>query len=292
MALNTKIRGAQIDTAYAGDGLGIASDNLKVNVDDSSIEISADTLQVKALGITNAMLAGSIAYSKLSLTGEILNADLAGSIADGKLVEDYIKTSEVDDSTIEFGASLNVKDDGITNAKLANISQGFVKVGGASDAPTDLDAKTDGYMLIGDGTDVNSVAISGDITIDNAGVTTIGADKVDVGMININNAEVNGYVLTWNDSGYMEWTAKTGGVTEDYLQEAEIKFEDESGNCDGNNTTFTLGSAPVTNSVQVFLNGLLQQEGSGKDYTLTGTTVEFTTAPDTGDILLVHFIAT
>lgn len=35
--------------------------------------------------VTNAMLAGSIAYSKLSLTGTILNADLAGSIAYSKL---------------------------------------------------------------------------------------------------------------------------------------------------------------------------------------------------------------
>lgn len=35
--------------------------------------------------VTNGMLAGSIAYSKLSLTGAILNADLAGSIAYSKL---------------------------------------------------------------------------------------------------------------------------------------------------------------------------------------------------------------
>jgi phage baseplate assembly protein gpV len=39
--------------------------NLSLNVDNSSVEISADTLQVKALGITNAMLAGSIANAKL-----------------------------------------------------------------------------------------------------------------------------------------------------------------------------------------------------------------------------------
>jgi phage baseplate assembly protein gpV len=39
--------------------------SLSLNVDNSSVEISADTLQVKALGITNAMLAGSIANAKL-----------------------------------------------------------------------------------------------------------------------------------------------------------------------------------------------------------------------------------
>lgn len=42
--------------------------------------------------ITNAQLAGLIAYSKLSLTGTILNADLAGSIAASKLVGTDITT--------------------------------------------------------------------------------------------------------------------------------------------------------------------------------------------------------
>jgi len=50
----------------AGDGLSQSGTTFSVNVDDSSIEISSDTLQVKSLGITNAMLAGSIANSKLT----------------------------------------------------------------------------------------------------------------------------------------------------------------------------------------------------------------------------------
>ena len=50
----------------AGDALTKTGNQLDVAVDDSSIEISSDALQVKASGITNAMLAGSIANSKLS----------------------------------------------------------------------------------------------------------------------------------------------------------------------------------------------------------------------------------
>src|SRR6056300_556951 len=49
-----------------GDGLALTGDTLSVNVDDSSLEINSDTLRIKALGVTNAMLAGSIANSKLS----------------------------------------------------------------------------------------------------------------------------------------------------------------------------------------------------------------------------------
>lgn len=89
----------QIDPASAGLGLGFSAGVYAVNVDDSSIEITGDSLNVKALGITNAML--------------------AGSIADNKLASDYIQTSEVDDVTIEFaGGTLNVKDDGINALKI------------------------------------------------------------------------------------------------------------------------------------------------------------------------------
>jgi hypothetical protein len=84
------------------------------------------------------------------------------------------------------GGKLNgavLADDSVDNDALANIAQGSVKVGGASNAPTDLDASTDAQILVGDGTDINSVAMSGDITIDNAGATTIGAGKIDPGMM-------------------------------------------------------------------------------------------------------------
>ena len=110
-----------VKTSSAGEGQTV---DLAVNVDDSSIEISSDSLQVKASGITNAMLAGSIANAKLanstmtvggvtltlgatdatpafdltdatnyptsSLTGTITNAQLAGSIANSKLANSSI----------------------------------------------------------------------------------------------------------------------------------------------------------------------------------------------------------
>jgi hypothetical protein len=50
----------------AGAALSKTGNTLDVEVDDSSIEVSSDALQVKALGITNAMLAGSIANAKLA----------------------------------------------------------------------------------------------------------------------------------------------------------------------------------------------------------------------------------
>ena len=52
---------------------------------------------------------------------------------------------------------------------------------------------TDAYMLVADGTEYSPVAISGDITITNAGVTSIGADKVVTAKVldgNITNAKL------------------------------------------------------------------------------------------------------
>jgi len=50
----------------AGAALTKDGNQLDVAVDDSSVEVNADALRVKALGITNAMLGGSIQTSKLA----------------------------------------------------------------------------------------------------------------------------------------------------------------------------------------------------------------------------------
>jgi len=49
----------------AGAALSKTGNQIDVEVDDSSIEVNSDALRVKALGITNAMLAGSIDGAKI-----------------------------------------------------------------------------------------------------------------------------------------------------------------------------------------------------------------------------------
>jgi hypothetical protein len=49
----------------AGAALSKTGNQMDVEVDDSSIEVNSDALRVKALGITNAMLAGSIDGAKI-----------------------------------------------------------------------------------------------------------------------------------------------------------------------------------------------------------------------------------
>ena len=112
---------ADIVTAVAGDGLSASSGVLAVGVDDSSIETNSDALRVKASGVTNTMLAGSIANAKLSNSAVTVTAgdglSGGGSVSLGSSVALAVG---VDDSSIETDSDvLRVKASGVTNSMLA-----------------------------------------------------------------------------------------------------------------------------------------------------------------------------
>ena len=75
---NTELPISQFSGAgqvVAGAALVKAGNTLDVNVDNSSIEVVSDALQVKAAGITNAMLAGNITAAKLDNPNITLASD-------------------------------------------------------------------------------------------------------------------------------------------------------------------------------------------------------------------------
>tara|TARA_R110002020_G_scaffold117591_5_gene268914 strand:- start:864 stop:3035 length:2172 start_codon:yes stop_codon:yes gene_type:complete len=77
---------ADLITAVAGDGLSAGSGVLAVGVDDSSIETNSDALRVKASGVTNAMLAGSIVGSKMNNAIFEDLESLGAASADGEFI--------------------------------------------------------------------------------------------------------------------------------------------------------------------------------------------------------------
>lgn len=252
MALNTRIRGAQI--------------NLSAEV----IDVSADGIAfVDADGVVKqesvADLATAMAGDGLSASAGVFAVDLnelTEAVID--VAEDYIAFIDMDTGDL-----------GSKKESVADFVSGITGNGLTASNGVQAVQAEDGSISVG------------------ASGIKVGANSLDNGHLNA-GAGTAGQVLTKGTGDTLSWTNKSS-VAEDYLQESEILVEDESANCDGNETDFALASEPVTNSVQVFLNGLLQQEGSGKDYTLGGTgnkTVTFVTAPESGDILLIHYIAT
>lgn len=82
----------------------------------------------------------------------------------------------------------------------------------------------------------------------------------------------------------------------DSLVESDIAKDDFSATLNGVLTDFELASIPVTASLQVFINGVLAQEGTGKDYILnpdSGMTKTIRINGDvlaTGEKLIAHYI--
>ncbi len=75
------------------------------------------------------------------------------------------------------------------------------------------------------------------------------------------------------------------------LQATDFTFnETPSGTVNGANSTFVLANTPTTSKVLVFRNGLLQLEGGGEDYTISGATITFVAAPSSGSKLRVVYI--
>lgn len=59
----------------------------------------------------------------------------------------------------------------------------------------------------------------------------------------------------------------------------------------GVTTTFTLTATPYSNSLAVYKNGLLQNDGIGNDYTVSGATITFATAPANGAVIICMYTA-
>ncbi len=95
-------------------------------------------------------------------------------------------TGFIDSKAISSDAITTAKiaDDAVTLAKMDDLARGSVIVGGVSDAPTALDGKTSGQIFVGDGTDLASVAVSGDATLASTGAITIANSAITTAKIN------------------------------------------------------------------------------------------------------------
>jgi len=80
---------------------------------------------------------------------------------------------------VSFAAKGDRADESVTLGMMADLTRGSIISGQtSSNRPTALVAKNSGQILIGNGTDLTSAAVTGDVTISATGVTAIGAGKV------------------------------------------------------------------------------------------------------------------
>lgn len=161
-------------------------------------------------------------------------------------------------------ASLEITPAGL---KLADLTQGNILVGNAQNKAT-------------------SVAVTGDISIDDTGATSINltSGKMFIGDVaNKAQAVTISGEITIDSTGVASFT-KTVFTSDRY-----VNRETPAGVMDGVNAQFTLANAPVLGTEMIFWNGMLLDEGAGNDYTISGAVITLLFAPSAGEKLRVSY---
>jgi hypothetical protein len=182
--------------------------------------------------------------------------------------------------TIDFvaaDASLTV---GANNAQVARDAAGAVGLSG-----TGLQVEVDGTSIERSS---NAVRIA-------AGAAGAGLGyAAGVLSTNVDNAtvEVSTDALQVKDLGITTAKLADTSITSGKLGTGarRVVRETPTGAVNGSNTTFTLANTPSAGTEEVYLNGILQEPGAGNDYTISGGTITYLTAPLTGDRLRVSYM--
>ena len=116
----------------AGAGLDFNAGDLDVQVDDSSIEINAGALRVKANGITSAMIGTNAVTGNEISAGGVATANLAdSSVSTVKLGASAVTEAKLASNSVSEG---KIQNNAITASKIASTVAGDGLAGGAGSA--------------------------------------------------------------------------------------------------------------------------------------------------------------
>jgi hypothetical protein len=290
----------KINSSIAGDGLaGGSGSPLSVNVDNTTLEITADTLNVKALGINTAQLAdGAVDEDKLnaSVAGNGLTGGAGSPLAVGAGNGVQVNSNDIEvlhapstKVTVTVGQSMTANM--ITLVRWALDGE----VAGRVYKATALDASDGKYIVIGgiaptvalSAGDTTTLVMSGELAL---GSSDLPFGPSDVGKdLFLRTDGTGSFTLvpstTEGDAQYKIGTVKS--TTSIWLGDAYLKavvpaelYDEEIYYASGlaANTPITLPGGKVYNQIshelQVFVNGIMKFQGT--DWTSTSSTqVEF-----------------
>ena len=239
--LDGTILPVKLDSTVAGNGLASTSGVLSVNVDNSTIEIDADTLRIKNnavtttkildSNVTGAKLAAAVAGAglvqnvggNLDVVGDSTITVSANSIG---IASKGVGTAQIDDSAVD---SLQIKDNAVTTTKILDSNVTGAKLAAAV-AGAGLVQNVGGNLdVVGDSTitvSANSIGIAskgvGTAQIDDYAVQAlqIGANAVTNGKIL--DGTIQASKLNFNVAG--DGLASTSGVLSVKVDDATIEF--------------------------------------------------------------------
>lgn len=210
----------------------------------------------------NTTDAATTAYVDAAIAGLNSIFDSKGSVRVASTANGTLATAFANGQTVD-GISLVTGDRILLKNQSAPAENGIyiVPASGAPTRATDMDAWAE----------IPGAFVA--VEIGTANADTIWLCTADAG------GSLNTTAITWQQ------IPTTAGL----LSANFVTRETPSGSIDGSNVTFTLANTPTSGSEELFLNGLLQQSGSGNDYTISGATITYLSAPLSGERLLANY---
>ena len=220
----------------SGAGLVIAdAGNIGSASDTDAIAIAAD---------------GVVTFSQVPVfpNNTVESADIqADAITGAKIADNAIDSEHYTDGSID---TAHIADANVTLAKIADAAANTVIVRDANSSGV-LSAKavTNTQILIGDGTGFTAAALSGDVTMTNAGVVTIENTAVETAMIAadaITGAKIADDAI--DSEHYTDGSIDTAHIAADAVTGAKIADDaiDSEHYTDGSIDTAHIGNAQVT----------------------------------------------
>ena len=212
------VGGEGVDTTITGNLLTIAGEEASTS-NKGVASFSSDNFAVSSGAVTIK-------------DGGIVHAELANDAVDGdNIADDSINSEHYVNGSID---TAHIADAQVTLAKIANAAANTVIVRDANSSGV-LSAKavTNTQILIGDGTGFTAAALSGDVTMTNAGAVTIAANAVETAMIaddQVTNAKMAGDAITGaeladdavNSEHYTDGSIDTAHIADDQITEAKM----------------------------------------------------------------------
>lgn len=252
-AIQTQINTKQ-DTVSAGTGISI-----------TGATISAD---LSNLVDTGAIQGDAVTAPKIAQFDDNLSAAVAGTV---------LISNGTDFTDVAMSGDVTINSSGVT-------AIGSDKVDGSNIADDSIDSEhyVDGSVdlahLAADSVDGTKIAD------DSINSEHYAAASIDEEHLNATNSPTDNYILSYDSasSGFTWIESSGGGAT-------TINVETFNGN--NSTTAFTLSNTIVNeNNLQIFIDGVYQ---SKSNYSTSGTTLTFSTAPATGtaNIEVTHAVA-
>ena len=301
------------------------SDGIAVSVDNSTIDISSNQIEVKAGGITN---------TQVSATAAIAASKLAAAGSNTQIQFNNAGTFGASSSLTWDGTSLAIGPSASINSGNGSVSfdgSFFTSDGSGNVTVASLSVGSGNSQLFNDG---HVSLASGNFTIDTSGdVQIVTGASLAVGTTTFlvsTGGNVGIGTSTPDVSSLLDLTSTTQGFLEPKLTTTQrnaisspaeglqiyntsthlldwwngsawlevgtgtltptnfVTREVPTGLINSSNVTFTLANIPTTGTECVYLNGLLQNAG-GNDYSISTNTITFTVAPETGSVILVNY---